>query len=110
MSSFDRRALLQGSAAALALQALPAEARTPDEAADRLLERITEQLLSDYPESATSAGVDKDDRARLRSKLIEPLGFGARRHSRTRALDAVAIAPSSRRMGSALRSSSTSMW
>lgn len=76
MSSFDRRALLQGSAAALALQALPAEARTPDEAADRLLSRITEQLLSDYPESATSAGVDKDGRSRLRSKLASRSASG----------------------------------
>ncbi|MEQ1810893.1 MAG: DUF885 family protein, partial [Terricaulis sp.] len=67
--SFHRRALLQGGAAALATQALPAEAQTPETAADRLLARITEQLLNDYPESATSAGVDKDARARLRSRL-----------------------------------------
>jgi uncharacterized protein (DUF885 family) len=66
----DRRAVLQGSAAALALQALPAGATpTPDAAADALLARITEQLLRDYPESATGAGVDKDARAALRSKL-----------------------------------------
>ncbi|HVV33517.1 MAG TPA: DUF885 family protein [Vitreimonas sp.] len=66
----DRRAVLQGSAAALALQAIPAHAaNTPDAAADALLSRITEQLLSDSPESATSAGVDKDARIRLRSKL-----------------------------------------
>ncbi len=63
--SFNRRAILQGGAAAFALQALPAEAQT----ADRLLARITEQLLRDYPESATSAGVDKDERAGLRSQL-----------------------------------------
>ncbi len=67
--SFHRRALLQGGAAALATQALPAEAQAPEAAADRLLARITEQLLTDYPESATSAGVDKDARARLRSRL-----------------------------------------
>jgi uncharacterized protein (DUF885 family) len=67
--SLDRRALLQAGAATLALQALPADAQTPDAAADRLLARITEQLLSDYPESATSAGVDKEARARLRSRL-----------------------------------------
>ena len=67
--SFHGRALLQGSAAALALSALPAGAQAPDSAADRLLARITEQLLGDYPESATSAGVDKDDRARLRARL-----------------------------------------
>jgi uncharacterized protein (DUF885 family) len=74
--SFHRRALLQGSAAALATQALPAEAQTPDAAADRLLARITEQLLSDYPESATSAGVDKDERARLRSRLASRSASG----------------------------------
>jgi uncharacterized protein (DUF885 family) len=67
--SLDRRALLQAGAATLALQAVPADAQTPDAAADRLLARITEQLLSDYPESATSAGVDKDARVRLRSRL-----------------------------------------
>jgi uncharacterized protein (DUF885 family) len=67
--SFHRRALLQGGAAALATQALPAEAQTPESASDRLLARITEQLLTDYPESATSAGVDRDARARLRSRL-----------------------------------------
>ncbi|MEZ5959988.1 MAG: DUF885 family protein [Hyphomonadaceae bacterium] len=74
--TFDRRALLQGSAATLALQALPAEARTPDEAADRLLSRITEQLLRDYPESATGAGVDKDERARLRTRLTNRSASG----------------------------------
>lgn len=84
--SFDRRALLQGSAAALALQALPAEAQTPDAAADRLLARITEQLLSDYPESATSAGVDKEARARLRSRLSNRSASGQatiRSHARS---------------------------
>jgi len=68
--SVDRRAMLQASAAAMALQVLPANAEpSPDAAADQLLGRITEQLLRDYPESATSAGVDKDARAALRSKL-----------------------------------------
>lgn len=75
--SFNRRALLQGSAAALALTSLPAEAAlSPDAAADRLLARITEQLLSDYPESATGAGVDKDARARLRSRLQDHSAAG----------------------------------
>lgn len=83
---FHRRALLQGSAAALALQALPADAQTPDAAADRLLARITEQLLSDYPESATGAGVDKDARAPLRAKLQDHSAAGQSRiksHART---------------------------
>jgi uncharacterized protein (DUF885 family) len=68
--SFNRRALLQGGAAALAFQAWPAAAAlSPDANADRLLSRLTEQLLRFYPESATSAGVDKDARAPLRSRL-----------------------------------------
>ncbi|WP_395645924.1 DUF885 domain-containing protein [Terricaulis sp.] len=62
-----RRALLQTGAAALALQALPGCA--PGANPDTLLADITEQLLSDYPESATSAGVDKDARAPLRARL-----------------------------------------
>ncbi|MGE3931109.1 MAG: DUF885 family protein, partial [Hyphomonadaceae bacterium] len=67
---FNRRALLQGSAATLALSALPAAAAlSPDAVANTLLERITEQLLRDYPEGATSAGVDRDARAALRSEL-----------------------------------------
>ena len=76
--SLHRRALLQGSAAALALTALPADAQTPDAAADRLLSRITEQLLRDYPESATGAGVDKDARAALRSRLTNRSASGQR--------------------------------
>lgn len=67
--SIDRRALLQAGAASFAFQASGAEAQTPEAAADRVLARVTEQLLSDYPEAATSAGVDKDARARLRSRL-----------------------------------------
>lgn len=68
--SFNRRALLQGGAAALAFQGWSADAAlSPDANADRLLSRLTEQLLRLYPESATSAGVDKDARAVLRSRL-----------------------------------------
>jgi uncharacterized protein (DUF885 family) len=76
--SFNRRALLQGSAATLALAAMPAEAQTGDAAADRMLGRITEQLLRDYPTSATGAGVDKDGRARLRSRLDDRSPSGQR--------------------------------
>lgn len=77
--SLHRRALLQGSAAALALSAAPANAAISlDAAADRLLGRITEQLLRDYPESATGAGVDKDARAGLRSRLGDRSAGGQR--------------------------------
>lgn len=68
---FNRRALLQGGAAAFAIQAAPAAAGTPDAAADRLLGKATEQLLTDYPETATGAGVDKGARAGLRAKLTD---------------------------------------
>lgn len=80
--SFHRRALLQAGAAVLALPAMPAEARTASEAAGRLLSRITEQLLADYPESATSAGVDKDERARLRTRLGDRSPDGQHRLAR----------------------------
>ncbi|MBL8544775.1 MAG: DUF885 domain-containing protein [Hyphomonadaceae bacterium] len=78
--SLNRRAILQGGAAALALQALPAQAAlSPDARADALLQRITEQLLADYPESATGAGVDKDGRARLRALLSDRSPSGQHR-------------------------------
>ena len=84
--SFDRRALLQASAATLALTALPAAAATSADAdAERLLARITEQMLADYPEGATGAGVDKEARARLRSKLGDRSAYGqesVERHAR----------------------------
>lgn len=72
-----RRALLQTGVAALAIQALPGCTQAPD--AEALLARITEQLFTDYPESATSAGVDKDARAPLRSRLADrsPAGQSA---------------------------------
>jgi uncharacterized protein (DUF885 family) len=71
--SFNRRTLLTASAAGLALQAIPgcasALAAAGDAVADQLLARITEEMFSDYPETATSSGVDKDARAGLRSRL-----------------------------------------
>jgi uncharacterized protein (DUF885 family) len=70
----NRRTILSTGAAALALQTLPGCAQSPDgatpeAAAEALLAQVTEKLLATYPEGATSAGVDKDARAALRSKL-----------------------------------------
>ncbi len=100
--SLNRRTLLQSGAAALALQALPAYASTADTAAaERLLARTAERLLSDYPESASSAGVDTGARARLRGRLTDRSGAGQAaiaRHARDtlarlRRIDAAALSP-----------------
>jgi uncharacterized protein (DUF885 family) len=99
----NRRSLLQTSAAALALQALPAyaQASRADGAAERLLTRTTERILSDYPEGATSAGIDVGARARLHARLTDrsPAGQNAiERHVRDtlrqlRRLDTDALSP-----------------
>lgn len=66
----NRRSMLAAGAAALALSQQSAHAEASQEgAAQRLLSRITEQLLADYPEGASSAGVDTGARARLHSRL-----------------------------------------
>ncbi len=85
--SIDRRTLLTATAAATALQSLGAAqaAVSPDDAATQLLSRITEQLLSDYPESASGAGVDTGARSALKSKLGDRTAAGqqtAARHAR----------------------------
>jgi uncharacterized protein (DUF885 family) len=67
-----RRDLLTGAGATLALTALPARALAAPGADDRagaILSRIAEQLLKDGPEGATSLGIDKDKRARLKHRL-----------------------------------------
>jgi uncharacterized protein (DUF885 family) len=75
--SYTRRSLLHVAAAGLALQAFPASAASrADGAAQRLLARVTEELLAAYPESATSAGVDTGARARLRARLTDRSAAG----------------------------------
>ncbi len=102
---FHRRAVLQGAASALAFQALPAAAaEAPDAAADRVLGGVTEQLLADYPETATGAGVDKGPRAGLRSKLQDRSAAGQAAiagHAKAslaalRGLDTAAMSPEKR--------------
>jgi uncharacterized protein (DUF885 family) len=72
----NRRTVLGASAATLALQAVSgcAAAPTPDAASE--LSSITEWLLTTYPESASSAGVDSDARAPLRAKLADRSAAG----------------------------------
>ncbi|MBX3564744.1 MAG: DUF885 domain-containing protein [Sphingomonas sp.] len=70
-----RRDVLLGTGASLALGALPASARSlapsADAQAEKLLSGIAETLLKDYPESATTLGIDKDKRAGLKHQLTD---------------------------------------
>jgi len=66
-----RRDFVIVSGAALAVSNLPAGSAIPsgDKAAETLLAAVTEELLVDYPESATQLGIDNGARAALKSKL-----------------------------------------
>jgi uncharacterized protein (DUF885 family) len=66
-----RRDFVIGTGAALAAGNLPLvnAAHGADNAAATLLAAITEELLADYPESATQLGIDNGARAALKSKL-----------------------------------------
>ncbi|MHA7871956.1 MAG: twin-arginine translocation signal domain-containing protein, partial [Hyphococcus sp.] len=82
----SRRKLLKTSAAGAAIAALPAacsrneaggSAPAPDPAPDvaekagALLEKITDQLLTFYPENATNVGVDTGAYASLRAQMTD---------------------------------------
>lgn len=92
MTAFDlsRRALLAGTTVTVAAGALSGCTRTPvalaltpaappQDAAQALLSRIAEQWLVLNPESASSLGIDKDDRAALKARLGDrsPVGLDA---------------------------------
>lgn len=73
-----RRDLLAGAGATLALAAMPRGAAAAvsadapaDARAEALLSRLAEQLLADFPEGATSLGIDKDKRAKLKQRLTD---------------------------------------
>lgn len=75
----SRRTLLQTSAAAATTLALPAcssdtptqEISTESVSVTDLLDQATDLILTSYPESATSAGIDKGKYAGLKSKLTD---------------------------------------
>ncbi len=103
----NRRELLAGAGATLALGALPARALAAsgaDAQAEALLGNIAEQLLKDGPEGATSLGIDKDKRARLKFRLSDrsPKGqaafFGhlSTAVGKLKAVDVEALSPSVR--------------
>lgn len=78
--SSSRRAVLAGSTAALGLAAMPAAARKMTRAiapAFRpLIDRYAEELLRQFPETATSLGVDDGDRAALRAMTSDSSAAG----------------------------------
>src|SRR4029079_7727042 len=47
-----------------------------DASAERLLAQIAEELLTDYPESATMLGIDNGERVELKSKLADRSAAG----------------------------------
>ena len=76
----DRRDVLFGTGALVALGGVPrliaaaTPAGTPprgDAAAEALLAETAEELLREYPESASTLGLDKDGRAGLKSRLTD---------------------------------------
>jgi uncharacterized protein (DUF885 family) len=71
--SYTRRDFVITSSATLAASQLPARAATAenDSAAESLLAEFAEELLVDYPESATMLGIDAGERAVLKTKLSD---------------------------------------
>ncbi len=78
-----RRQLLLGAGSTLAIAGTPAGARAlladNDAPAQALIDRIAEQMLRDYPETATTLGVDKDKRANLKHQLMDRSAKGQAR-------------------------------
>lgn len=102
----DRRELLAGAGALALVAALPrrAAASPADAQAEAVLAEVAEALLADYPENATTLGLDTGDRAALRSRLAdrsaagrEALAARAReRLARLRAIDPSALSEAAR--------------
>jgi uncharacterized protein (DUF885 family) len=78
-----RRELLSGAAAVGTTFAIPALAQGKPDAgtAGTLLDRIAEELLVEYPESAASLGIDKGPRAALRHRFEDRSGAAEQRRA-----------------------------
>jgi uncharacterized protein (DUF885 family) len=75
----SRREFIVGTGAAIALSHLPGSARADgDKDVAALLAQFAEELLVDYPESATGLGIDTGPRAALKSKLSDRSPAGQR--------------------------------
>jgi uncharacterized protein (DUF885 family) len=75
MQSWTRRHFLGSAGAVAALQLLPGCARPPvasaGSAPEGLLAPMAEAILAEYPENATTLGLDRDARAGLKSSLTD---------------------------------------
>jgi uncharacterized protein (DUF885 family) len=76
MPSLNRRRFLASTGAVAALQLLPGCAGRSlkggtDESAEALLAQVSEAILAEYPENATTLGLDKDARSGLKSRLTD---------------------------------------
>lgn len=113
-----RRQFLATTATLATLPALPAFARgqaaaSGDAAAEKLLAAAAEQLLENGPEGATSLGIDKGERAYLRSKLEDRSIAGKarvaeglrKRVAELKALDPKSLSPVMRTNVDAVRTS-----
>jgi uncharacterized protein (DUF885 family) len=105
--STSRREFMITSTATLAASQLPAGASGAsgnDASAERLLAQIAEELLVDYPESATMLGIDQGERVELKSKLADRSAAGqealakrvADRVQRLKALDPESLGAAAR--------------
>lgn len=101
----SRRDFLVGTGAAIAVSGLPARAfASLGTDARELLAELAEQLLAEYPESATGLGIDTGRRSHLKSKLTNRSAAGqqsiaqdvAKRLARLKAIDTSALDESTR--------------
>ena len=76
--STNRREFLVAAGATIAAAHLPVRAASndADAAAEQLLAEFAEELLVDYPESATGLGIDTGARAALKSRLLDRSAAG----------------------------------
>jgi uncharacterized protein (DUF885 family) len=111
MQPLARRQFLASTAAVAALPLLPGcatragSAAAPDDARVQAeLAQVAEAMLREYPENATSLGLDKDARAALKSRLTGRSLAGQRRfgaaaierHRRLKAIDRSRLSPGTR--------------
>jgi uncharacterized protein (DUF885 family) len=103
--STSRRDFIVGTGAAIALANLPARAAgNADAAVEQLLTGIGEDLLTDYPETATGLGIDNGKRAALKARLADRSAAGqqaiaqrvAQRIQKLKAIDVSQLSDASR--------------